>query len=109
MLLPMRSGTSYLASIRSRSSADADPAFLRSAVVRIREVEPAARVPGRPLIPVGGDPARVLEHPRDVEQVPGHEGGGPVGEVVHRAARALVEIGGAGAGLADPAGVGLRR
>ena len=37
------------------------------------------------------------------------EGRVAVGEVVLRAAGALVEVGGAGAGLADPAGVGLRR
>src|ERR1044072_5276099 len=41
--------------------------------------------------------------------VPVDEGGVAVGEVVLRSARAGVEVGGAGSGLADPAGVGLGR
>ena len=54
-------------------------------------------------------PPRVLEHPRQVQQVPGHERGVAVGEVVLGPAGAGVEIGRPRAGLADPAGVGLRR
>src|ERR1700710_3237213 len=78
-------------------------------MLRVREVEAAAGVPGGALVAVGGDAAGVLEDPRQVQHVPGGEGGVAVGEVVLRAARALVEIGRAGAGLADPAGIGLRR
>jgi hypothetical protein len=44
-----------------------------------------------------------------VQEVPGHEGGVAVGEVVVRAAAALVEVGRSGAGLPDPAGVGVGR
>ena len=42
-------------------------------------------------------------------QVPRHERGVAVGEVVLRPAGTRVEIGRTGPGLADPAGVGLRR
>ena len=52
------------------------------------EVEAAARVPLRALVAVRRDPAGVLEHPREVHEVPGHERRVAVGEVVLRAARA---------------------
>jgi hypothetical protein len=58
---------------------------------------------------VGGDAAGVLEQARQVEQVPGHERGVAVREVVVRTARSVVEIARPRPGLADPAGVGLRR
>src|SRR5690348_15446967 len=58
---------------------------------------------------MGGDAAGVPEDAGQVHQVPGGEGGVAVGEVVVGAARAVVQVGRAGAGLADPAGVGLRR
>src|SRR5436309_2695522 len=43
------------------------------AVLRVLEVEPAAGVPLARLVAVRGDPARVLEHARDVQEVPGQE------------------------------------
>ena len=38
------------------------------------EVEAAARIPGGALVAVGGDAAGVLQEPREMQQVPGHEG-----------------------------------
>ena len=80
-----------------------------SAVLGVGEVEAAAGVPLRALVAVGRDAARVLEHAGEVQQVPGHERGVAVGEVVLRPARAGIEVGRPGPGLADPAGVGLGR
>src|SRR6516164_4741563 len=79
------------------------------AVFGILEIEAASGVPFRALVAVGGDAAGVFEHPGQVQQVPGHERGVAVGEVVVRAARTRIEVGRTRAGLADPAGVGLRR
>ena len=63
--------------------------------------------PTRALVAVGGDAAVVLEEPGGVQQVPGHERGVAVREVVVRpSARGRGRTG--GDGLADPAGVGLR-
>src|SRR5688572_230582 len=61
-------------------------------VLRVLEVVPAAGVPAGPLVAVGRDAARVLQHAGQVEQVPRHEGGVAVGEVVLGSARALVEV-----------------
>src|SRR5215213_11590578 len=80
------------------------PAYLP--VLWIRVVEAAAGVPFRALVAMHGNAARVLEDSRDVEQVPRHEGGVAVREVVVRPAGALVQITRARAGLAEPAGVG---
>ncbi|MCO5571888.1 hypothetical protein L7F22_025636 [Adiantum nelumboides] len=68
-----------------------------------------AGVPRRAPVAVGRDPAGAADHRGDVEQVVGHEREVAVGEVVLRAAGALVEVGRAGADLADPARVGLGR
>ncbi len=57
-----------------------------SPVLRVGEVEAAAGVPGGALVAVGGDAAGVLEDPRQVQHVPGGEGGVAVGEVVLGAA-----------------------
>src|SRR5262245_1556147 len=84
------------------------PIAARLAVLWIREVEPAARVPLRALVAVGGNAARVLEHPRQMEDVPRREGGVAVREVVLRSSGSRVEIRRARAGLADPARIGLR-
>ena len=81
----------------------------RSSVVRVREVEAATRLPQRALLAVRRYAARVLQEPREMEQVPRHERGVAVGEVVLRAARAGVEIGRARPRLPDPACVRLRR
>src|SRR4051794_22901589 len=78
-----------------------------SAVLRIGKVEPAAGIPFRALVAVGWDPSPVPHHPRHVEQVPRHERGVAIGEVVLRTARAGVQIGRTRASLADPPGVGL--
>ena len=56
-----------------------------SAVLGVGEVEAAAGVPLRALVAVGGDAAGVLEHAGQVQQVPRHERGVAVGEVVLRA------------------------
>lgn len=77
--------------------------------VQVRVVEATAGLPSRARVTVRRDAAGVLDHPRQVQQVPGHEGGVAVGEVVLRPARPGIEIGGAWPGLADPRGVGLRR
>ncbi len=52
------------------------------AVLGIRKIEAAAGVPLGALVAVGGDAAGVLQHPRQVQHVPGGEGGIAVGEVV---------------------------
>ena len=57
-----------------------------SAVLRVLVVEPAAGLPFAPLVAVRRYPAGVLQHPGEVEQVPRHERGIPVGEVVVRPA-----------------------
>src|SRR2546430_10723023 len=80
-----------------------------SAILRVLEVEPAAGVPLRALVAARRNAARVLEHPGQVHQVPGHERGVAVGEVVLRTTGARVQIGRTGTGLADPPGIGLRR
>ncbi len=82
---------------------------LVSAVVGIREVEAAPGVPFGALVAVRGNPARVLQHPGDVQQVPRHERGVPVGEVVLGPTRSGIEVRRPGPGFADPAGIGLRR
>src|SRR5437879_12746489 len=73
----------------------------------VGEVEAAAGVPLRTLVAVDWDAARVFEHAGEVQQVPRHERGVAVGEVVAGSRRAGVEVGGSGPGLADPSGVGL--
>src|SRR5262249_21296850 len=78
-------------------------------VFGVGEVETASGVPFRALVAVSRDAARIPEHPGQVQQVPRHERGVAVGEVVGRAAGAGIEVGRPRAGLADPAGVGLRR
>src|SRR5438105_707808 len=80
-----------------------------SAVLRVREIEAAAGVPLRSLVAVGGDPAVVLQHAGHVQQVPRHERGVAVGEVILGTAGAGIEIGRAWSGRANPAGIGLRR
>src|SRR6185437_15272886 len=67
--------------------------YRRSAVFGVVEVITAARVPAGTLVAVGRDAAGVLEHPGQVQQVPGHERGVAVGEVVLRATRAGIEVG----------------
>ena len=56
---------------------------MRSAIFRVGVVSPAlAVVPRRPLIAERGDAAGVLQHPGHMHQVPGHEGGVAIGEIV---------------------------
>ena len=45
----------------------------RSAVVAVGEVEPARGVPHTLLVPVRGDAASILDHPRHVHPVPREE------------------------------------
>src|SRR4051812_24040680 len=79
-----------------------------SAMLRVGEVKAAPRIPLRALVAVRRDAAGVLEHPGDVEQVPGEEGGVAVREVVVGPAGARIEVRRAGPGLTEPAAVGLR-
>jgi hypothetical protein len=79
-----------------------------TAAFRVLEIEPAAGVPLVALVAVYRDPG-VIEHPGQVKQIPRHECGVAVGEIVVRAAGARVEVRRAGAGFADPAGIGLWR
>lgn len=44
-----------------------------------------------------------------MHQVPGHEGGVPLGAIIVQANLAVIALGGAWSRLADPAGVGLGR
>ena len=60
-------------------------------------------------LPCAGIPPRVLEHAREVQQVPRHERRVAVREVVLGSAGAGIEVARPGPGLAEPAGVGLRR
>ena len=53
-----------------------------SAVLWVRVVEPAPGVLLRPLVPVRGHASRISQHAREVKQVPRHERGVAVGEVV---------------------------
>ena len=80
-----------------------------SAILRVWVVEAAARIPGGALVAMDRDPARILQHACQVQEIPRHEGGVAIGEIVFKPARALVEVGRAWTGLADPPGVGLRR
>src|SRR5262245_30063924 len=80
-----------------------------SPVLGVGEVEPRAGVPFAALVAVGRYAAGVLDQPGQVQQVPGHERGVPVGEVVLWSVRSWVQIGWSWAGLADPARVGLGR
>jgi Resolvase, N terminal domain len=65
--------------------------------------------PQRALVAVSRNPARLLEQPCEVEQIPGHEGRVPVREVVLGPPGAGIEVRQAWACLPDPAGVGLGR
>ena len=60
-------------------------------------------------MPWAGKPPAVAQQLCEVHQVPRHERRVAVGEVVLRPARSRVEVRRPRAGLADPAGVGLRR
>lgn len=77
-------------------------------VFRIGKVGAATRIPFAAAIAFGGETAGLVQHRGQVHEVVGHEGGVAVGEVVAGAARAGVQVGRAGAGFADPAGIGLR-
>ncbi len=55
-------------------------------VVRIRIVEPAARIPKGPLIPVSRETVGVFQHPRHVQKIPRHERGVAIGEIILRSA-----------------------
>ena len=73
------------------------------------EVEALAGVPERPLVPVRRNAARVSQGARRVHEVPGHEGGVAVGEVVFGSAGSGIQVGRTRARLTQPGGVGLRR
>src|SRR6185503_10923882 len=58
----------------------------------VREVETAARIPFGTLIAVGGDAARVGDHAGEVQQVPRHERGVAVREVVRGTAGSRIQV-----------------
>src|SRR5579862_2746847 len=59
------------------------------------------------LVSVSGDAPGVLERPREMQQVPGHERGVASGEIVLWSAGARIEVARSWPGFPDPAGVGL--
>ena len=67
-----------------------------------------ARVPRGSLIAVSRHAAGILQHPREMHQVPSHEGGISLREIVVQP-YAAVAIGRTGARLPDPTGIGLWR
>ena len=77
-----------------------------SAILGIDEIESTPRIPQRSLVPVRGKASGVFEDPSHVEEVPGHERGVAIGEVVLRAPRSWIEVGGARSGFTDPTGIG---
>lgn len=68
-----------------------------------------SRRPLRPLVAVRRDASGVREQAGQVHQVPGHERGVAVGEVVVRPSGPRVEVGRTGPCLADTPGVRLGR
>ena len=72
-------------------------------------IEAAAGIPFGALVAVRGDAAGVFDHAREVHQIPSHKSRVAIGEIVFGAARSFVQIRRAGAGFAQPSGVGLRR
>jgi hypothetical protein len=75
-------------------------------------IEAAASVPLGLLVAMSRNPARRLEHSRQVQQVPGHERRIALRELVVEADAAAIvpgiTVAGAGPSLADPARVRLR-
>jgi len=56
--------------------------YTKSSAVRLDEVEPLSLVPAGAGVAVGRDAAGRIDHPRQMHEVPRHEGGVAVGEVV---------------------------
>ena len=96
VFLPVKIAAASGARPRDRRAAVAQPSFthlqvgecrMRSdPVLRVGEVEAAAGVPLGALVAMSRDAASVLENPRQVQHVPGGEGGVAVGEVILGAA-----------------------
>ena len=80
---------------------------------RILEAEALSGFPCLTVIAVVRDPARLLEHPREMHAIPGHDGGVSLREVIVEAYSAStflrVTIRGPRARLADPSAIGLGR
>jgi hypothetical protein len=57
-----------------------------SSVRRIREIRPASGVPFRPLIAVCRNPSSIFYHAGHVQEIPSHERGIAIREIVFRAA-----------------------
>ena len=70
-------------------------------------VEATASLPQGTLVAMCRNAARILYHSGEVHEVPGHEGGIAVGEVVLGPTGARVEIGRTRAGLTHPPHVSL--
>src|ERR1700742_1513345 len=93
----------YLHDTKTRTAVTAEQPVL--AVFWILKVEAGASIPFGTLVAVCRNAAGVFEHLGEVHQVPGHKRGVAVGEVVLGAARTGVQIAGARADFAYPAGV----
>src|SRR6185312_7416835 len=89
------------------------PSLITLTVFGIAEIEALAFIPFGTLIALGRDAAGAFEEFSQMHEIPRHEGGVAVGEIVIEADMAalavVVTVTGAGADLTDPAGVGLRR
>ena len=73
----------------------------------IRVVESAAAVPGRLLVSMYWCASGILQRSGHVHQVPGHESGVAVGEIVFRVSGARVQVGRSGASFAQPSCIRL--
>ena len=75
----------------------------------IGKIRSASGVPLCPLVAVCRNASRVLDHPRHVHEIPGHERRVAICEIVFRATRTGIQIRRTRAGLAEPGCVGLGR
>jgi hypothetical protein len=80
-----------------------------SPVQRIRVIKAAAGVPLGALIAVCRDFSRILDHPRHVHQIPGHERRIAIREVILRSTRSRIQVGGSGPHGPQPPGIGTLR
>ena len=72
-------------------------------------IKPAAGVPPGTLVAVCRDSTRILDHSRQMQQIPGHESRVAVGKIVLGPARPRIEVRRAWSYSSQPARIGLRR
>ena len=72
-------------------------------------IESATRVPLGALIAMCWNPACILDHSRKVEQIPGHECGVAIGEIILGPSRSGIQIRGSRSCRSQPVGIRLRR